>query len=170
METLAMGITARIYNPNEARGYLDLLPYEGGDEYENPAISPGAATDEDTVDEPMDGQTANRLALVAHLKHMIGVECNHVLTAAGNKRNYIGWIDHFYDIRWKATFCRSLEAFNGTSDLAIAHCEQSKLELIELAGTVTADGLADAVSELTKNWTSRAEQLADNILKEVCHA
>lgn len=33
-------ISARVLNPNEAREWLDLAPYEGGDEYGNPHINP----------------------------------------------------------------------------------------------------------------------------------
>lgn len=39
-ETIARLITARVYNPNEGRGFLDLNPYDDGDEYINPAITP----------------------------------------------------------------------------------------------------------------------------------
>ncbi|WP_421360274.1 phage portal protein [Agrobacterium rosae] len=37
-------ISAKVLNPNEARGWLDLGPYDGGDEYGNPHINPNAAT------------------------------------------------------------------------------------------------------------------------------
>lgn len=33
-------ISAKVLNPNEARGWLDLGPYEGGNEYGNPHINP----------------------------------------------------------------------------------------------------------------------------------
>lgn len=36
-------ISAKVLNPNEARGWLDLGPYEGGNEYGNPHINPNAA-------------------------------------------------------------------------------------------------------------------------------
>lgn len=35
-------VSAKVLNPNEARGWLDLGPYEGGDEYGNPHINPNA--------------------------------------------------------------------------------------------------------------------------------
>jgi len=36
-------ITARVLNPNEARAKENMPPYEGGNEFANPAITPGAA-------------------------------------------------------------------------------------------------------------------------------
>jgi len=35
-------VSARVINPNEARGWLDLAPYAGGDEFANPHINPNA--------------------------------------------------------------------------------------------------------------------------------
>jgi HK97 family phage portal protein len=40
-EAIAKLIGVRVYNPNTARELLDLNPYDGGDEYANPAITPG---------------------------------------------------------------------------------------------------------------------------------
>ena len=44
------------------------------------------------------------------------------------------------------------------------------MELVELAGTVTQAGLADAVAELTEQWAGRAESLADQLLRESNYA
>jgi HK97 family phage portal protein len=35
-------ISAKVLNPNEARSWLDLAPYDGGNEYGNPHINPNA--------------------------------------------------------------------------------------------------------------------------------
>lgn len=37
-------ISAKVLNPNEARSWLDLGPYDGGQEFGNPHINPNAAT------------------------------------------------------------------------------------------------------------------------------
>lgn len=41
-------IASRVLNPNEARGWEGLPPYDGGDAFANPAITPGAADPEAT--------------------------------------------------------------------------------------------------------------------------
>lgn len=38
-------ISAKVLNPNEARAWLDLAPYDGGNEYGNPHINPNAAAE-----------------------------------------------------------------------------------------------------------------------------
>ena len=174
-ETLSLLINARIINPNEARQILDMLPYEGGDEFANPAITPGQGgqdeqDEEQEEQEPESEEATNRKALVNHMRHMIGVEINHVVKAAGNKRNYIGWLEQFYNAKFQTTLARALELFDGVDVIAESYCQQSLQELIEVAGSVTQDGLADAVAEHTSSWPDRAEQLASDILNGVCHA
>jgi phage portal protein BeeE len=36
IESLGKAVASRIYNPNEARAFLDMPPYAGGEKYENP--------------------------------------------------------------------------------------------------------------------------------------
>ena len=166
IEALGVAISHRIISPNEGREKLDMNPYEGGDEYANPAITPGASGA--TQDDPASVEDANRAALVAHLTHMIGVESNRVLNAAGNKRNYVGWVESFYR-DWQTTLHQAIESFGGTPELAKIHCQTSHQEIVEVAGSVTADGLADAIAEVVSGWESRSQWLADSILnKEYC--
>lgn len=40
-EAYASAVTSRIFNPNECREKEDMNPYPGGEEYANPAITPG---------------------------------------------------------------------------------------------------------------------------------
>ena len=173
VETLSSAIAARIINPNEAREALSMNPYEGGEKYANPAITPGAEADDDPegVEEPDDAMpmNANRRAVVAHLRHRIGVEAGHILRAAGNKPNYIGWVDWFYESRWAKTMENACENLGGDREVGRHHCEMSKHDILEVAGTVSADGLADAISELVSEWPSRAESMADIILGETAN-
>lgn len=41
MESYSLAIASRVINPNEARAKENMNPYPGGDEYANPAITPG---------------------------------------------------------------------------------------------------------------------------------
>jgi HK97 family phage portal protein len=58
-------ISAKVLNPNEARSWLDLAPYEGGNEYGNPHITPnepgvghnGGPPIDDVVPEDKEPQT-----------------------------------------------------------------------------------------------------------------
>ena len=166
IEALGVAISHRIMSPNEAREKIDLNPYDGGDRYENPAITPGAPGETDEpADEPEEPVDANSLAVVAHLEHRLKVEAEHVLRAAGNSGNYVSWLDRFYDSRWLKTMENACENLGGSREIGTRHCEQSKQELLEIAGSVTIDGLADAVAEVVEKWPSRAQNLAREILK-----
>ena len=165
IEALGSAVRTKIMNPNEARAKLDMLPYEGGDVFMNPAIYIPENEDGEQVFEEITGpEDVNRAAIVAHLKHMIGVESKQVLAAAGNKRNYLGWLDSFYSAKWEQTLSRSVEGMGGDAAIAAVHCQESHNQLLEVAGAVTPDGLADAVAETVENWPNRAESLATEIL------
>ncbi|MEY9097370.1 HK97 family phage portal protein [Sinorhizobium fredii] len=45
-------VSSRVYNPNELRAWDGMPPYEGGDEFVNPAITPGAAANDNKPKEP----------------------------------------------------------------------------------------------------------------------
>ena len=156
-----------IMSPNEAREKIDMNPYDGGDEFMNPAIY--VPEDETGVqpkkEQAVDPVAANRQAIVAHFKHLIGVESNRVLASAGNKKNYIGWVDHVYDDKWLRTMTQAVESMGGDRSVAESYCATSKRLLIEMCGSVSADGLADAVSELTETWHLRADKIAVSILE-----
>jgi len=171
IDALGVAITHRIMSPNEAREKIDMNPYDGGDEYLNPAITPGAGQDEPDDDDEDEQDTvtpedANKAALIAHLSHLVEVEMKQVLGAAGNKRNYVGWVEQFYN-KWEKTLGRAVHTVGGPVELARIHCNESRDQLASLGGMVPAAGLADAVEETIKDWPIRAELLAAQILGEV---
>lgn len=53
-------ISAKVLNPNEGRSWLDLAPYEGGNEYGNPHINPTAPGAETEDDKPVDETDQNK--------------------------------------------------------------------------------------------------------------
>ncbi|MEW9522382.1 phage portal protein [Agrobacterium radiobacter] len=50
-------ISAKVLNPNEARSWLDLAPYTGGEEYGNPHINPNASVSPIRQDGKPDDET-----------------------------------------------------------------------------------------------------------------
>lgn len=163
IESLSAAITARIMSPNEAREKIDMNPYDGGDDYANPAITPGPPGSPEDGAAATDPEEINRAAIAAQMQHMIGVECRRVVSAAKTNSNYLQWLEKFYE-RWATTLGKSIDKFGGHSDIAQAHCEQSFRELLQLTGTVPQEGLADAVAECVESWPERAEQLTVDIV------
>lgn len=168
-EYLSQLIMARVINPNEAREKLDMNPYDGGDEYYNPAITPGEASNESQDDESdtepaPDVADQTRAAFVSRLRHMLSIEQKRVTQAAATK-NFVASIDRFYEkSNWQNSLAEVCEELGGSADDAAAHCEESKSMLIELLQTTDKDGLSDAVGELTASWPERAELIAERLL------
>lgn len=160
MATGAQAITARIMNPNEVRAWFELEPYPGGDNFENPAITPGASQNPPPAPEPQ-----ARAVLVDRLRGLVSVEAKRVRAAAARSGNFCAWLDGFYsDTRFLATLSRAVEGAGGESWQALDHANHSKQQLLEAAGRATPAELAGAIDALTADWPARAEALADAIL------
>lgn len=176
VESLATGLQATIISRNEAREKLDMLPVEGGDTFENPAITPGheAPPSELQTDPEETAQTepatGNESAAVrARLEHLIGVEAKRIQQAAAKAtsedRNFLEWVDSFY-AKWEPKLADWLEDLDIDRGHASEYCRESKERLLELADYSNNDTLADNVNKATASWPVRAGGL---ILGETIH-
>lgn len=152
-------IRSRVVNPNEVREWFELNPYEGGEQFENPAITTGQPGQSQQGDQQQNasGMAANK-AMVSQVEQMIGVECQRVMDAT-NAANFCDKIDRFY-AKWVQTLANRLESAGIDRDHATTHCEESKERLLAIADRVTnAEELKSAVAAETANWPSRAMSL-----------
>jgi len=157
IESLSLGITARIYSPNEARQKLDMNPYEGGDEYENPAITPGSPGGEQDAEdvEPDDPQES---IAKERLVHMLGVEIDRIKSHTA-KPNFVDAIDRFYT-SWEPKLASVFGAAGIDKELATDHCNESREMLLNCAGSATTQQeLRQNVDKCVENWKSRAGSL-----------
>ena len=158
-------IEARVKSPNEVRELLDLLPYEGGDTYANPVITPGSGDGSETEPETEDEPDTNAAENVVRdrMRHLIEVESKRV-NAAANKDpvRFPDWMDRFYQ-GWQSRMSDAI----GDDVLAEQYIEQSTNELGDVIDTATADEFAAAVERVTNQWAQRAESLAKQILSPV---
>jgi hypothetical protein len=88
-------IQARVMNPNEARAKLNMLPYEGGDEFVNPNTmksgnEPGEEPEEDKPVEETPKETPKRDA--AYLRVLFGITAS-AREKAKNPKAFCVWID-----------------------------------------------------------------------------
>lgn len=135
---LAIGIRNRILSVNDARDILDMNAIEGGDSYENPAITPGGtggdAGEESTATQ--DGQEAAsarlRRVVESSLSHMVGVEMKRVDQAAAKKAGseLVAWAEDFY-ARFQETLREAIERCGGDPGLAEQWCGDSLRQLTE---------------------------------------
>lgn len=160
MTALCNGITHRIISANEAREKLDMNPYDGGDVYENPAVTPGQAeagdNDEANSMESSDSPASMR-AVEETLRSLITREANNAISGA-KSRNFCGWIDRNY-AKWEPKLADKLEALGMDRDLARIHCEESRSALLQVAGDSTQEELLPAVTALVRRWDDRVYAL-----------
>jgi HK97 family phage portal protein len=182
-----LAIASRILNPNECREREDLNPYEGGDEFLNPAIDPAvvaaAAGDNGNQDNP-DGEDpqvdALRNLVRSQCESLVQFEANKLAWAAKNPKNFVAWLDDFYGDTFLAAAGQRLAAvvelalvmgFPGISDESIAeHAEASKTAALAIAGACSQAELPEKIASLTEALNARTDVLARAILGETTDA
>lgn len=164
MSTISVGIASRVISPNEGRALLDMNPYAGGDEYTNPAITPGnglGERDGEPDTEPQRQPQSSNAAQV-HLEHMISVEGNRATQAAAGSKNFCRWIDAWYP-KWESTLADGIEKLGGDRDLATHHCQESKQLLLACADRAQPETLEEIVRECVSTWSARAVSLVNEM-------
>jgi phage portal protein BeeE len=174
INSLSTGINARIYSPNEARELLDLNPYEGGDVYANPAITPGAGDEmgedddpEDDLDESDTGARAMRVVI----SRVQSVEKNRVIKGCKSK-NFVDWVDGFY-ARFTSTISDAIRPLLddrseiAAETIATEYTEASKAALLDAAGNAKDETeLVAIVGETVAGWDSRVDQILHAISEQ----
>lgn len=159
-------IASRIYNPNEIRYDLfDENPYEGGEQYANPATTSGSSDDSDSSDAgqsdddtPSTSRT-NALAIKETLRSMFSREASDAINGA-NRVNFVDWIDKYYD-KWTQKLANKLESIGLDRDLARIHCEQSREMLLNVAGESTPENLKEKVTAAVAGWKNRVNAILE---------
>lgn len=163
-------IAARVINPNEAREWFDMNPYEGGETYENPAVSPGTPGSEERDDDepaPAPDMAPKNAAAIAAIDHMIGVESRRVIDACKSP-NFVTKVERFY-AKWEQTLADKFESIGIDRDLATEHCRESQDRLMEAASNViTKEELGAAVVDLVASWPTRAYGIIEESGAKTC--
>lgn len=163
MEFISQGITARVLNPNEGRSMLDLNPYDGGDEYENPnTISRNSDQNQSGRDEEPEADATEDTAQAAtrsRIDHLIGVEAKKVAEAAGKASergmNFLQWVDNFYDNNWQPKLVSVFEELGLGDARAISYCVESKKRLLDCCDYSTTENLRENVEKCVFSWKIR---------------
>ena len=159
MQTASLAIQNKIWSRNEVREMFDQNPVEGGDVFENPAITPGPT--EDATEEPEEPNTEptgtpaqNRSASVVMLENLTKIEMQRAVQAATSARNFCGWIDTFY-AKWEKKLADTIEQIGGDRDLSTVHCDESRRRLLACAESKPEE-LVEVVTECVSTWAARA--------------
>ncbi len=154
-------LTHTVISPNEAREKLDMTRREGGDEYVNPATTAYGGSQQEEEESPdqedSPSQTAESRAVETMLSGLIRTEANNAIRGAHSK-NFVSWIERNYG-KWEPKLAEKLESIGIDRDRARVHCEQSRKELLDIAGNSTSDNLEANVRSLVDSWTNRTYYL-----------
>jgi HK97 family phage portal protein len=151
MEAFSKGIASTILNPNECRSKLDLNPYKGGDVYENPAITVKEQNQQSGSQQ--DNSSTQARALDVTVRSLMQREANNAISGSKNK-NFLAWIESNY-AKWEPKLADKLEELGIDRDEATKHCEQSKAELLAVAGDSTEETLEANVRQVVAGWINR---------------
>jgi len=167
MAFITQGIASTVLSPNEGREMLDLNPYEGGDQYENPNTSTsqnriGGA--DNNPSDPTQQQATNygERATQRMFAKLMRVESKRCQDHAQSE-DFIGWMDEFYS-EWESKLADEIEAIGGDRDLATDHCNESKRRLLE-ACECQPEQLTESITKCVSTWENRVNQLMEGLAK-----
>lgn len=95
----------------------------------------------------------------------IAIEKRRVVDAAGKEKNFLGWLDGFYE-----TWCG--KSVGGMSSIAAVdakrkHAAESRRQLLDVAGASTSSTLVENVQSTVATWDGRAETLVMTLMEAV---
>lgn len=147
--------SSAVINANEARGWLDMNPFDGGDTYENPNTTsgkPSGAAAPQPIKDGGAGVVQNRF------KQLLKTEGKQAI-AACTAKNFVEKIDKLYE-KWATTWAKDVG-----EESANAHCEAAKAELLACADHAkNQDELIELVTQLVATWPAKANDLTKELL------
>lgn len=169
-----IAIQNRIMNPNEAREREDMEPYDGGDEFGNPAIDPidkKAANDVDNEGGRPAGVARATALIEEKILSIIRSEMNAAKRAAGQK-SFVAWADKYYGVdggffHLVASELQPLAEFiaDVVPDVdfnyqlwASVHASESQRRLLAVFKASTSDQLQEHVKAECDTWQSRGKR------------
>lgn len=106
-----------------------------------------------------------RAILETSVTKNLQIEKDRVVRAAKTRNNFCDAIDSIYET-WQTSFVDTLGWKSVKTITAIStHVEQSKQQLLEVAGSSTTSNLEKNVRDLVSCWDERGELLVNNLLK-----
>lgn len=145
-EVASQYIAARVWNPNEVRHSQGRNPYEGGDEFLNPAITTN--TEPEETETPPDEEPATDTearAVQSRLDVLLNqeqVQVNKRLARGDSIDAIEGWYEN-YQVR----LSNAIESVGGSALLAQEHCVSSIRYLRRNPATFDLNGTSELLTE-----------------------
>ena len=174
----SLAITNQWMSPNEVRQLEDMNPYDGGDEFRNPAINvapaadpPPAAPEQPAEDDAIEESAA---ALIrSQVGAVLAGEARRLTQEAGRARNYTAWVAGYYEdyqdrvVPLLAPACDLAAKLLPGVDWQAAYGEHARncvAELLDLLSLVTRDELRTAIHDYAVKLTNKTDALTRRIL------
>lgn len=179
-------IAARFMSPNEVREKEDMNPYDGGDEFLNPAIEqtkPKEETPEKKEETPTDDQqkTLARGLMEVQVNALLETEAKALEKASGpnGARNFCNWAANYYESYLKIAdnFLNLPEkiakqsGFDADWRRAIElHAQDGLQSVLACAENVTKSGLSKVIGDHANEVRGQRDYLVASILGEIDNA
>lgn len=163
----------QVLSANEVRELEDMNPRDddAGDEYDNPAITPGwqdsttEATEDVAPNEVSDLASARLKHLVSsRLRELLSVEGHRVTAAASKESDFLVWMDGFYSPSNFGGRIASVYEDLGAASAAAIHIDDSMSALRDI---YNSGGTVEAFNAATVKWHERAINLSVLVLNGV---
>jgi HK97 family phage portal protein len=126
---------------------------------QNPAKSPDKTPPETPQNNVL------RAMIASSVTNALRIESDRVVRAAKRPDAFLSSVDAIYET-WTDTFTADLGWQSADTVVAIAkHTEESKRQVMDVAGVATSSTLETHVRDLVACWSDRGQILVDNLLK-----
>ena len=186
-----VGIAAEFLSPNEVRKMENMQPREGGDSFQNPNTrsadqptseptpEPVEVEEEITIEEPPVSKVMERSIrelLNDRLCRMLKLESSKAIKAATASKNYIDWMESFYNGFSEKLSEAMLPCINAAksagfaseitaSEMADDYVSESMSRLLEVCGECRSPELEERVKQEVDSWGIRLDNIVDNIME-----
>lgn len=176
-ESYGLAITHQWMSPNEVRQLEDMNPYEGGDDYANPAINVAksdAPPDSSDANTSQDVEQTAAAMIATQVRALLNCEAKQLQQEAASCRNFTGWASRYYEDHaervqpFLGPTCAFAQLMLPGVDWRAAykqHAETTLAELLDLLSIVTKSELEQSVAEFAKSLPTKADGLTERILK-----
>lgn len=106
-----------------------------------------------------------RAMIASSVTNALRIESDRIVRASKKSDGFLASVDSIYET-WTDTFTADLGWQSAETVVAIAkHTEESKRQVMDVAGVATTATLESHVRDLVACWSDRGEILVDNLLK-----
>ena len=118
-------------------------------------------------DDEQQTQTASvlRAMIETSVTDSLAIEARRVIDASSKPDGFCGWVDNFYE-GWTVKAVAGLSSPAAIAEKT-AYAEESKRQLMDVAGASTPATLSGNVAELVSTWDDRAVTLTANLMESI---